>query len=44
MMAIGYLILIIYFWSRGGYQAQVLLEHEEVVEAERGTHVCCVSR
>ena len=28
MMAIGYLILIIYFWSRGGYQAQVLLEHK----------------
>ena len=26
-MALGYLILIIYFWSRGGYQAQVLLEH-----------------
>ncbi len=26
-MAIGYLILILYFWSRGGYQAQVLLEH-----------------
>jgi MFS family permease len=28
MMAIGYLILILYFWSRGGYQAQVLLEHK----------------
>jgi MFS family permease len=28
MMAIGYLILIIYFWTRGGYQAQVLLEHK----------------
>ena len=28
MMAIGYLILIIFFWTRGGYQAQVLLEHK----------------
>ena len=28
MMAIGYLILIIYFWTRGGYQAEVLLEHK----------------
>ena len=28
MMALGYLILIVYFWSRGGYQAQVLLEHK----------------
>ena len=28
MMALGYLILILYFWSRGGYQAQVLLEHK----------------
>jgi MFS family permease len=27
-MAVGYLILILYFWSRGGYQAQVLLEHK----------------
>ncbi len=28
MMAIGYLILILYFWSQGGYQAQVLLGHK----------------
>ena len=28
MMAIGYLILILYFWSQGGYTAQVLLEHK----------------
>ena len=27
-MAVGYLLLIVYFWSRGGYQAQVLLEHK----------------
>ena len=27
-MALGYLILILYFWSRGGYQEQVLLEHK----------------
>ena len=27
-MAIGYLILIFYFWTRGGYEAQVLLEHK----------------
>ena len=27
-MAIGYLILILYFWSQGGYVAQVLLEHK----------------
>ena len=27
-MALGYLILIVYFWRRGGYEAQVLLEHK----------------
>jgi len=27
-MALGYLILILYFMSRGGYEAQVLLEHK----------------
>ena len=28
MMAVGFLILILYFWSRGGYQAQVLVGHK----------------
>ena len=28
IMLVCYLILILYFWSRGGYHAQVLLEHK----------------
>ncbi|HVS37445.1 MAG TPA: hypothetical protein VMS17_17920, partial [Gemmataceae bacterium] len=35
-MAFGFLILILYFWSRGGYQAQVLLEHKAQDEEYTG--------
>ena len=28
MMALGYLILIVYFKARGGYKAEVLVGHE----------------